>query len=543
MEAPKRAESGKRLGRGGGPDRTDVYAQERAAEAAIEKAEAEKRLLEAEARLRDAIALLHKNRVETAPHSPLLSGRHPLCTHGDSCVAHSVSSLCRSFMLAYGVRLGIGVILRAFKLARKRPHYSFLNLNLLLNEKDLIVREEACRYGLLFGGFTGGFHAIRCFLRRKSHADTPLNIFIAGSVAGLSILALDDTQRRRTFALYLLARLAQCAYNSAKMNKKFHFWGSQWEHGDTLLFSLSCAQIMYAYVMRPETLPESYLEFIVKTSPIAPAPLKAVRESCRGGPIDVDSLSKWVKKRTGGPLVGVHPFTKMLPCHVLHAGNPSCLAHNSRATRTAFKKTFPLYLSLTFVPFVVLNRQKFLGAPLHTCWNALKGAIRSTCFLSAFVSWYQGVVCAERKVLTKDHKSVYFIGGAVAALSVLIEKKGRRSELALYTLPRAADSLWYTLVKRHLLPDISHAEVALFCLCMGGVMYYHEYEPVTMAPFLRGLIGRFLNRSDTPDQGALIDPKLESTGNGEELQEPLTPPPVIEDRSASPNRSHQSPTL
>lgn len=27
---------------------------------------------------------------------------------------------------------------------------------------------------------------------------------------------------------------------------------------------------------------------------------------------------------------------------------------------------------------------------------------------------------------------------------------------------------------------------------MGGIMYYLEYEPDTMAPFLRGLIRRFL---------------------------------------------------
>lgn len=35
-------------------------------------------------------------------------------------------------------------------------------------------------------------------------------------------------------------------------------------------------------------------------------------------------------------------------------------------------------------------------------------------------------------------------------------------------------------------------QVALFCACMGGIMYYLEYEPDTMAPFLRGLIRRFL---------------------------------------------------
>lgn len=33
--------------------------------------------------------------------------------------------------------------------------------------------------------------------------------FLAGSIAGLSVLALDDSNRRRTLALYLLARVAQ----------------------------------------------------------------------------------------------------------------------------------------------------------------------------------------------------------------------------------------------------------------------------------------------------------------------------------------------
>ena len=36
--------------------------------------------------------------------------------------------------------------------------------------------------------------------------------FVAGTVAGFSILALDDSSRRRTFALYLLARVAQVGW-------------------------------------------------------------------------------------------------------------------------------------------------------------------------------------------------------------------------------------------------------------------------------------------------------------------------------------------
>lgn len=142
---------------------------------------------------------------------------------------------------------------------------------------------------------------------------------------------------------------------------------------------------------------------------------------------------------------------------------------------------------------------------MRTCWNATKGAVRSTSFLSAFVGLFQAVICLQRKVATRDHKLIYWFAGWIAALSVLIEKKSRRSELALYVLPRAADSFWYILVNRHLLPNVRNAEVVLFSLCMGGIMYYLEYEPDTMAPFLRGLLKRFLaSRISTAD----LPPKL-----------------------------------
>lgn len=491
MTAPSKSQSA----------RQSQTAQQRAELASREKEAALKRLREAETSLREAIEDLHTNHAPKEDwYSSFFSSRHPLCQHYDSCIANSIGSLCQSFLLAYGVRVGIGVLLRAFKLAKNKSYHSILDLKLLVSEKDLIVREEACRIGLLFGGFTGCYHGMRCILRRLRKKETPLNEFVAGSLAGLSILALDDPSRRRTFALYLLARLAQCVYNSAKGKNKFHLWGSHWQHGDTLLFSLACAQVMYAFVMRPETLPESYLEFITRTGPIAKPVLRAVRESCRGELINVAALSAFVSSRTDGAQFDLDPSCPLIPCSAIHPGTSSCMAQTSNAARSTFKKTFPLYMSLTFVPFVVLNLQKFMQAPMHTFWTAFRGAVRSTCFLSVFVGIYQSYICLQRKVSVKDHKLVYWFGGAMAALSVLLEKKSRRAELALYVLPRAADSLWYILVNRHLLPNIKHAEVALFCLCMGGIMYFHEHEPNTMAPFLRGLIKRFLSRGVSTDQ-------------------------------------------
>ena len=53
-------------------------------------------------------------------------------------------------------------------------------------------------------------------------------------------------ERRRTLALYMLARIAQCLYNSLKQQGLFHFWGSDWAYGDALLFALSSAQVLPA---------------------------------------------------------------------------------------------------------------------------------------------------------------------------------------------------------------------------------------------------------------------------------------------------------
>ncbi|XP_052186467.1 uncharacterized protein LOC127797526 isoform X1 [Diospyros lotus] len=447
---------------------------------------AERRLREAEDRLREAIEELQLRQIRARR-------LQPPCDHSDeSCVANAIGNLCQSFLLAYGVRVGIGILLRAFKLARRKSYSSLLDLKQLVSEKDLIVREEACRIGLLFGGFTGSYHALRCLMRKLRKKETPLNAILAGSVAGLSILALDGSNRRRTLALYLLARLAQCAYNSAKSKNKFHLWGSHWGHGDALLFTLASAQVMYAFVMRPESLPKSYQDFIQKTGPVAGPVYRAVRDCCRGSPVDVASLSAYLSSRKDSNFEKLEEFPSIIPCSIIHPDTNSCLAHNGNAASATFRKTFPLYFSLTFVPFVVLHLQKFMDAPIHTCWHAVKGAVRSTTFLSAFVGIFQAVICLHRKVASKDHKLVYWVAGGISGLSVLLEKKSRRGELALYVLPRAGDSLWYILVNRHLLPGIKNAEVALFCACMGGTMYYLEHEPDTMAPFLRGLIRRFL---------------------------------------------------
>ena len=46
-------------------------------------------------------------------------------------------------------------------------------------------------------------------------------------------------------------------------------------------------------------------------------------------------------------------------------------------------------------------------------------------------------------------------------MALLIEKKARRAELALYTLPRAADSLMLALMQRRWMPSVRFGALRL----------------------------------------------------------------------------------
>lgn len=120
-------------------------------------------------------------------------------------------------------------------------------------------------------------------------------------------------------------------------------------------------QVMYAFVMRPESLPKAYQDFIQKTGPVAKPVYKAVRDSCRGYPVDVASLHAYLSRVGKSDYVKLEEFPSIIPCSIIHPGTNSCLAHQGKATSATFKKTFPLYFSLTFVPFVVLHLQKVIS--------------------------------------------------------------------------------------------------------------------------------------------------------------------------------------
>jgi hypothetical protein len=305
-----------------------------------------------------------------------------------------------------------------------------------LDEKHLNFRVDAVSLGLFAGWFSGGYRGVRamfkaCLNNYKTHQTThqldALISLLSGSFAATSLVFLNE-KRRRSLALYALPRALQCVYNVAKNHNYWHFWGSDWEHGDALLFAVSSAQVMYAFIMRPKTLPSSFFRFIQKTGPVGIPILDSARSINRQLPVDTQAVQRFVEfhksPATPFPIDDIHP--NILNCDLIHIHSKSCVVGFLQTFRKAYLQTFPLYLSLFIVPRVVLHFKKFLNKPFKTLLAASLGASRSNGFLAMFVALYQVAVCTHRRIASKDHRFIYYVAGLVASSAIFIEPKKRR---------------------------------------------------------------------------------------------------------------------
>jgi len=176
-----------------------------------------------------------------------------------------------------------------------------------------------------------------------------------------------------------------------------------------------------------------------------------------------------------------------LPCVGLHPQVPhSCTSNAMRVFYDTVAKILPLYSSLTVVPLVVFKNFKLLRAPLRYAAEASWSILRSCFFLGSFTSVYQAVICAHRNATgyggRESKFNIFFAGIVCGFISILFERKSRRSELALYVLPRAVDAVLYLLREKRLVPGPllgSHAveNVWVWCAAMGALSYYFIHEP------------------------------------------------------------------
>ena len=94
------------------------------------------------------------------------------------------------------------------------------------------------------------------------------------------------------------------------------------------------------------------------------------------------------------------------------------------------------------------------------------------------------------KYVSNDNKYFYWLIGFLASSSIFIEHKKRRSELALYAIPRGTEALYQNLYNRRLIFKVPYFEVGLFSAAMGLVVAFFQTEPGMLSGILEGLLGR-----------------------------------------------------
>ncbi|KAJ3037864.1 hypothetical protein HDV00_001279 [Rhizophlyctis rosea] len=149
---------------------------------------------------------------------------------------------------------------------------------------------------------------------------------------------------------------------------------------------------------------------------------------------------------------------------------------------------------------LLLKTDALLKRPLPIIQRNLQSTARSSAFLATYVFIYMSLICFHRNAIKywhlwrEDHKAAYYIFGVACAMSIFIEAKQRRSELAMYVLPKGLQSLWTVLYARGQMIKVPHFDVVMACAGMSVLMSVYQTEPHRMSTLLFKVMERVIGR-------------------------------------------------
>ncbi|CAH3016983.1 unnamed protein product [Porites evermanni] len=188
-------------------------------------------------------------------------------------------------------------------------------------------------------------------------------------------------------------------------------------------------------------------------------------------------------------------FTTTLSCHELaHTWTPSCSSASAEVFRSCFIESLKIY-GLLYLVGGILRRagMKYFRV------NYLLDVIRSSLFLAVNGGGLVVNVCLIRKLFGSfNYLSMIFVPGLIASLmAILIEKKGRRSTLALYMTNLATETTYNMLKERSLIKPIPNGEIILFCASTATMMYLYRKKDGLTDGLVNALIRYFLGSNNS----------------------------------------------
>lgn len=151
-------------------------------------------------------------------------------------------------------------------------------------------------------------------------------------------------------------------------------------NGDVLLFGLCCGQIMFAFLLAPETIPREYNNWIQGVSFVPKFAVKGNLEAIRNNKVDTSIIQQALDYKHLTPHNRTELTTMMhnaqndvaagffIPCAMLHPWVDSCYMCNFQRFFQVFVSTTMLWQALT---------------PSAKCFQCTRHCISSRCWCSA----------------------------------------------------------------------------------------------------------------------------------------------------------------
>jgi hypothetical protein len=254
------------------------------------------------------------------------------------------------------------------------------------NEAIRAALKETLRYGLFVGTYAGVFCTVDETIaaiggcRRTARWRS----LVAGAVAGPSLLITGRKTRHTSMAIYILLRAAVLAARCGIKNERA---GSlcrplSWKHGDTFLMCLSSSQILSAWILKPDSLPSSYISFLNKHGGKDISIVKGFKELALK--IEPFTALKAIEEHYKSTGVDLQLDPQMsIPCKMIH-GNQGCVPHLFSFLGPAYLRSLPVYIPVYFVPALLVHRQGLFARPFPILWKSLIGTARSSLFLAVY---------------------------------------------------------------------------------------------------------------------------------------------------------------
>ena len=250
---------------------------------------------------------------------------------------------------------------------------------MLHRELRSVLRRDAVPFAAFVGVFAASYPVLR---NVAASALGPTRQHWAPAAAGAvaaSAILLDTSpgarDRRTIFALYMMVRAGESVATSLVRHGRAPYVA----HLDTILFQLSCLEIMYSWFFTPETMPREYVSWISRLANMDHRLLEFLRR-CREGKCEYGKedlfLVPYVRDH-GLPDHAANTLYGFIDCQVVHPHEPhSCWGNASGRWVDGFKQSLLIYLPVHILPALLFRRADLVNSPVGFVLHNLLSASR-----------------------------------------------------------------------------------------------------------------------------------------------------------------------